>query len=104
MTIGRAPELLYEPNDFALDLSEQDGLELIRAKDAWEITKGSSNIIIGINDTYIETTHEDLEDKIEEVLANGSVDSHGVRVSFCAAGDTDNSTGLSSIGFNSRTN
>lgn len=96
------PELLYEPNDFALDLSEQDGLELIRAKDAWEITKGSSNIIIGINDTYIETTHEDLEDKIEEVLANGSVDSHGVRVSFCAAGDTDNSTGLSSIGFNSR--
>lgn len=96
------PQPLYDPNDFALDLSEQNGLDLIRAKDAWEITKGSSSIIVGINDSYIETSHEDLEDKIEEVMANGSTNWHGVAVSFCAAGDTDNNTGLSSIGFDTR--
>lgn len=99
------PIYLYAPNDYALELNDQRDLDLIRAKDAWEITKGNSNIIIGINDTHIDEDHEDLEDNINSVLSNGNPNGlyayHGTIVSFCASGVTDNNVGLSSIGFNS---
>lgn len=91
--------MLYEPNDFALETNDQNDMILIRAKDAWEITKGNSSIYVGVNDTYLDVDHEDLEDDIDQVLANGAEHYHGTPVTFCAAGVTDNSIGLSSIGF-----
>ena len=98
------PEPTYTPDDFALERTDQNDLDLIRAKDAWEITKGDPDIIVGISDTYIQTDHEDLAADIHSVLNNSTLNhpeaEHGVRVSFCAAGVTDNNTGLSSIGFN----
>jgi len=98
------PVPFYIPNDYVLETSDQRDLDLIRAKDAWEISKGNSNIIIGISDWYIKTDHEDLEDDIHSILNNGDPNHknayHGTPVSFCAAGVTDNNIGLSSIGFN----
>ncbi len=96
--------LLYEPNDYS-DISSEasDHLDLIKAPEAWDITKGDSRILVGFTDTYIETGHEDLEYKIEQILHNNtSPDFHGVAVSGCAAANTDNNKGLSAVGFNSK--
>lgn len=93
----------YQPNDYDVVSSDKSGhLELINAPAAWEITKGDPHILIGITDTYIEETHEDLENQINQVLRNGESDWHGVAVAGCAAAQTDNSKGVASIGFNSK--
>lgn len=96
--------LLYEPNDYTYIGNEaSDHLDLIKAPQAWEITKGDSRILIGVTDTYIEPSHEDLENKIAQILQNSSTaDFHGVAVSGCAAAHTNNNKGLASIGFNSK--
>ena len=92
--------LLYEPNDLGSTTHRRAHLELINADKAWDLTKGDERIIIGITDTYIEETHEDLENKIAEVLQNGSSHFHGVGVAGCAAADTDNGIGIAAVGFN----
>lgn len=103
-SIEEQPQLLYEPNDYINHgnfSQNQTALDLIRAKEAWDITKGDSNIVIGITDTKIETTHEDLKGQIIQVLGNNnSSNGHGVRVAGCAAAATDNGKGISAIGYN----
>jgi subtilisin family serine protease len=96
--------LLYQPNDYGNITHPSRNknnahLELINAKEAWNITKGDSRVLAGVIDTYIETTHDDLVNKIDAVLANSSPNYHGVAVSGCLAGDTDNNLLLSSIGY-----
>lgn len=56
--------LLFEPNDYGIYPDGKSHLELIKAPQAWNITKGDPRIRIGISDSYLETTHEDLSDKI----------------------------------------
>ena len=96
--------LLYVPNDYAYIGSEaSDHLDLIKAPEAWEITKGDERVLIGVTDTYIEPDHEDLENKIAQILQNSAFPNfHGIAVSGCAAAHTDNNKGLSAIGFNSK--
>jgi Subtilase family len=94
--------LVYQPNDYAIDPFRKSHLDLIKAQQAWDVTKGDSRIRVGISDTYIEDTHQDLSNKIAVNLTpNISPNFHGVGVSGCAAADTDNGMGLSSVGFNS---
>jgi subtilisin family serine protease len=96
--------LLYEPNDYSyLGNEASDHLDLIKAPQAWEITNGDPRILLGVTDTYIETNHEDLENKIAQVVQNSSyAHLHGIAVSGCAAAHTNNNKGLASIGFNSK--
>ncbi len=94
--------LVYEPNDYELEIDWSGHLDLIRAPEAWEITKGDPRILIGITDTHIDTTHDELKDKIERVLKNSSLDYHGIAVAGCAAAHTNNGVGVASIGFNSK--
>ncbi len=56
-------ELLEIPND--PKISSQYYLWLIKAFDAFELTKGDTNIVIGIVDTGIDFYHEDLIDNIK---------------------------------------
>lgn len=95
--------LLYEPNDYGNITNptrnkNNSHLELINARQAWEITSGDSRVLVGITDTYIETTHDDLKNKIDTVWANSSPNYHGIAVAGCVAGDTDNGLFLPSIG------
>lgn len=95
--------LTYESNDYELWDDSSGHLELIKAPQAWEITKGDPRILIGITDTKIETTHEDLKLKITQVLQNNeNATHHGIAVAGCAAGDTDNGVGIASVGFKSK--
>ena len=99
-------EPLYIPNDYGINggaLLEQLDLDFIRADEAWDLTKGD-NVTIGISEVVNES-HEDLINKTS--VGYGSPPSstsvgHGTQVAIVAAANTDNSIGVSSIGFNAK--
>lgn len=104
------PILLYEPNDYDLTLpnstpSSASQLDLIRAPMAWEIRDGGgvNPIIVGMTDSPVNIYHEDLMNKIVAAYGGTSTGwSHGTEVAGCIAADTNNGTGISAIGFNTR--
>lgn len=124
----------YVPND--PQLNSQYALTKIKAREAWDVSKGDTSIVIGIVDTGVDWDHPDLNANIwrnhneipantidddnngyiDDVIGwdfgglNGTPDNnpdedrpdHGTHVAGDAAAVTDNSTGVASIGFNSR--
>ncbi|MBG8555854.1 S8 family peptidase [Hymenobacter guriensis] len=60
-------EPLYQPNDPSADStrvkSVQYYLKNVRAYRAWDISKGDTNIVIGVLDTGTRFTHQDLKDQ-----------------------------------------
>jgi len=111
----REPTQLFEPNDY--DYTTHTGndcigdislthLDLIRAPEAWDITKGNQDVIIGITETYIDTNHEDIYGKIYKIYdendSNATEWHHGISVAGTIAASTDNYIGISSIGYNCR--
>jgi len=94
------------PDDYMFPNGDpNDYLELIRAPLAWSITKGDPNILVGVADTWFNTVHEELENKIIEIYGNptamGGYD-HGVGVASLIAGDTNNGKGMASIGYDTK--
>ncbi|MFY0608335.1 MAG: S8 family serine peptidase [Cyclobacteriaceae bacterium] len=123
--------LQYVPNDPSASDSRQAYLEVIKAFEAWDVTRGSSNITIGIIDSGLDFDHEDIIPQVWinendppngiDDDANGYVDDyrgydfsqkdtsaltmrsfHGNRVGGIASAATDNGIGMSGIGFNSK--
>lgn len=96
--------LAYYPNDWDKGHGNHGYLAYIKAPQAWEISKGSPNVIIGINDTKIDPTHPELLHKLVMVGDNtsytGNQWDHGTVVAGFAAGHTDNNIGFASVGFN----
>jgi hypothetical protein len=120
------PQLLYNPND--PDTASQYYLGLIKAYDAWDISKGDTNIVVGVTDTGTDLDHPDLINGIKYNYAdpvngvdddgdgytdnfngwdlgdgdnNPSVDIvHGSFVCGFAGAATDNATGMAAPGFN----
>lgn len=119
-------DFLYTPND--PDQASQYHLALIKAFEAYDISKGDTNVVIGISDTGVDLAHPDLLDNIKRNYADpvdgidndfdGYVDNfmgwdlasndnnpqyqahvHGVHVSGISAATTDNATGISGVGF-----
>ncbi len=54
--------MLFTPND--TELNKQWYLDAIRAREAWDIDRADSTIVIAITDTGIERLHPDLKDAI----------------------------------------
>ena len=68
----------YVPNDSiynSANLSQYQHLKVIKAEEAWDINKGSKDIIIAIVDTGVDWDHPDLRDNIwineDEIVGNG---------------------------------
>lgn len=100
--LSETPQVLYTPNDYSLSITNDYALNLINAQVAWDITHGDSSITIAITDANFHYGHEELVGKYNYVGANSSTDYvHGTAVAITAAGNTNNGSGKSSIGFNS---
>ena len=124
----------YQPNDPLADstltslTASQYYLKQIRAYKAWDVTRGDSSIVIGITDSGVRLTHEDLRQQIKHNYADpingrdddgdGYVDNftgwdlanndndpgydinniHGSLVAGVAAARTDNGVGIAGLG------
>jgi len=128
-------EPLYLPNDPLADstgANKEYHLRLTQAYRAWDFTKGDSSVVVGITDTGIRYSHEDLRGQVKYNYADpingvdddgdGYVDNfhgwdlsnnnneplpndgvgHGAQVSGIAAGQTDNGKGVAGVGFQCR--
>jgi subtilisin family serine protease len=110
-TTFKQPEIVEEtellvdlPNDYNLVFSPDYSLELIKAKEAWDITTGSPNIIIGISDSNYDLNHQEFTQQLNyvEPNLNHSNITHGTAVATSASGATDNAKGKSAIGYNTK--
>jgi len=99
------------PNDLGANTnSGQWGLHKIQAQSAWDITQGSSNIVVAVVDDAISTTHADLAGKMvagrdvsdDDNNTNPAFDyfPHGTHVAGIVGAATNNGTGVASIGYN----
>ncbi|WP_114491456.1 S8 family serine peptidase [Candidatus Ulvibacter alkanivorans] len=95
---------LLEPDDIeGIDGNVKEAMELIKAPQAWNITTGNPNILVGVVDTYFDTDHDDLINKIVQDIDNSSsTNKHGTQVSGTVAADTNNGLGIPSIGYNTK--
>lgn len=100
----------YTPNDpWGVISGNQDYLKYIGAEDAWGVTHGDPNVLIGITDTWLNTAHPDLAGQIANAFPNVYPSSpyeiaHGTQVAGFVAARTDNGNMLNGIGFNCRIN
>jgi thermitase len=102
---------LETPNDPGF--GNQWGLSMIDAPGAWDVTHGSSSVIIAIVDSGIDGTHPDLSGKVlagwnfvssGAIPANRNSDDygHGTHVAGIAAAITNNGVGVAGLAWNSR--
>lgn len=127
------PEAFYTPNDpiITTDTAKIWHLIKINAFGAWDITKGDTNVVVGITDMGWDSTHPDLlgnvkinyNDPINGLdddgdgytdnymgwdLGNNDNDaqqetsSHGTHVSGLSSAVTDNGVGIVAVGFNTK--
>ena len=95
-------QTLETPDDYTLSVSNPWALELIGAKDAWNVTTGDANVVIAISDQNYFENHEELVGKfVHYDHTNTASQGHGTAVATLAAGATDNTLGKSAIGYNS---
>ncbi len=86
--------------------------DAIGAEAAWDITTGSSNIVVAVLDNGMYTAHPDLDSKFVAQVDLADFDSdptpptmdmswsHGTHTSGLVGAETNNGTGVSSIGYN----
>jgi thermitase len=83
----------------------------IDGPEAWDIHKGSAEIIVAIIDEGVDTNHKDLKDKIvtpydatdgDDNQEPNSWDGHGTACAGIAAAMTNNGIGIAGIGWNVR--
>jgi subtilisin family serine protease len=67
--------LLFSPND--PEISSLWYLNVIKAREAWDVVRADSSIIIAITDTGIEKEHEDLTDAIWKNWGEHGTDAEG---------------------------
>jgi len=100
------------PNDLGANNTSSTGqwyLHRINAQAAWDIATGSSTVRVAVVDDAVQTTHPDLNDACvagRDVSDNDNnpnppdnTFSHGTHVAGIVGAETNNGTGIASIGF-----
>lgn len=124
----RELDLLYIPSDLTFHATPTPGKPHLQwnmfnakfagtGKSAWDVNKGSANILIAVIDSGVDSSHEDLSGKMTSLVdcttachtvpsmsANPQNlnQSHGTHVAGIVAAATDNAKGVAGSGFNSK--
>ena len=101
---GPVYKTLQLPNDYYLSFSNPYHLDMINAEEAWSITHGDPNLVVGVSDQNYwadpSNVHEELAGKIVHYdPLNNASRGHGTAVATAVAGNTNNGIGMSSIGY-----
>lgn len=106
IAFAEGPKLGYvcaHPNDPLYSSATHWAFDIIEAEKAWDVTKGSASILVGINDRFLSGNqlHEDIVDKV--VYAGISYfGDHGGSIAGIAGATTDNNLGIASLGWNTK--
>ena len=95
-------DLMFDPNDYNLNFSTDWALDLIKAKQAWDVTTGDTSVVIGITDANFDLNHPEFIGKVnfsDPNLSDPNIN-HGTAVAIEAAGGFNNGYGKSSVGGN----
>ncbi|MGC9347230.1 MAG: S8 family serine peptidase [Anaerolineae bacterium] len=108
------PDYVYQafvtPDD-PYFLSHQWGHLKIRSEAAWDVTTGSSDLVIAILDSGVDETHPELQSKLVpgHSFLDGAEDStphdlhgHGTHVAGIAAAITNNGTGIAGMSWGAK--
>lgn len=88
---------------------DQWAYDTIQLTEAWEITTGSSDVVVGILDSGIDSTHPDLQNRVDASLSfdfTGDVDApggltdvfgHGTSMAGVIGAISNNGVGISGI-------
>lgn len=98
--------LAHYPSDWNGTHNDTDMFKFIKAPGAWQVSKGDSNLIIGVLDGGFNSAHPDMGGKYASVPLPNASDpkpNHGVFVAGLLAARTNNgSTGTVGMGYNCR--
>ena len=102
-----------EPNDAYYDSGSQwalNGTNGIHAPSAWKITTGSQQVQVGVIDSGIDATHDDLKNRVNISLsrdftnsnssAASDTNSHGTHVAGIIGAEGNNMLGITGVNWN----
>ena len=95
--------LTTSPNDpYYQDNNYRWSFNAINASQAWDITKGSSNIRVSLNDQFnsLGQIHEDLIDKVVYRFSPTASGGHGNITAGVVGASTNNNSDIASLGWN----
>lgn len=106
-------ESAIEPNDFEYKEDNQWAIDSLELQEAWEFTKGTEDIVVGVIDTGIDGSHEDLDEPTnnnlhrdfsgyETITLEIPIDSqmHGTHVAGIIGAESNNEIGVSGTCWN----
>lgn len=95
--------LTSSPNDpYYQDANYRWSFDAINATQAWDITKGSSDIRVSLNDLFgsLGQVHEDLVGKVVYRFNSSASGGHGTETAGIVGAITDNNLDVASLGWN----
>jgi subtilisin family serine protease len=81
---------------------DQWGAQAVRAGLAWDVTTGSPSVTVAMIDSGVDTTHLDLQGRVQPIGAQVDDCGHGTEVAGVLAAAGDNGRGIAGMAWNAR--